>query len=183
MKKIITVLLAAALCISFAACKKNIEDENETTAESIMTTTEATTYAKPEESTTKQPEENSQKGNELKSVVISTLGDNDLSGDIFYGKFTYKNNRDTKLVYANERTEELENKASANANDFVEKIKGFYGGEIKLDTFNAKEISFGENGIDSVRYEFYYINTQNQILTIYADSDAVISYADCEFTW
>lgn len=183
MKKIIIALLAAALCISFATCTKNIEEENETTTENIVTTTEPTTYAKPEESTTKQPEENSQKGSELKSAVVSALGNNDLSGDMSYGSFTYKNNRDAKLVYANERSEDFESKASANADAFVEAIKGFYGDEIKLDTFYANEISFGENGIDSVRYEFYYINTQNQILTIYADSDATISYVNCEFTW
>lgn len=183
MKKIMIILLAAVLCISFAACAKDIEDETDTTAENTVTTTQPTTYAKPEESTTKQPEENAQRGSEVKAVVVSTLGDNDLGGDISYGKFTYKNNRDAKLIYANERTEEFESKASENANDFVEKIKGIYGDEIRLDAFNAKEISFGENGIDSVRYEFYYINTQNQILTIYADSDAVISYVNCEFTW
>lgn len=183
MKKIVIALLTAALCCSFAACSKNVETENESSTETAVTTTEPTTYARPVESTTKQPEENLNKGSELKAVVVSTLGDNDLSGDISYGKFTYKNNRDTKLVYANERTEELESKASENANDFVEKIKGIYGDEIRLDAFNAKEISFGENGIDSVRYEFYYINTQNQILTIYADSDAVVSYVNCEFTW
>lgn len=183
MKKIITVLLAAALCISFAACTRNSETENETTSEVTVTTTEAVTYARPEESTVKPPEENSHKGNELKETVISSLGDNDLSGDMSYGKFTYKNNRDTKLVYANEHTQEFEDHAKAGADSFVEKIKGLYGDEIRLDSFIPREISFGENGIDSVRYEFYYINTQNQILTIYADSDAVISYADCEFTW
>ena len=183
MRKIMIIFLSAALCFSFAACTKNIEEENEATSETIVTTTETTTFAKPEESTTKQPKENSQKGSELKAVIIGALGDNDLSGDMSYGKFTYKNNRDTKQVYANERTDELENKAIANADAFVEKIKAFYGDEIKLDTFSPKDISFGENGIDSVRYEFYYINTQNQILTIYADSDAVISYVNCEFTW
>lgn len=183
MKKMSIVFLAVLLCISFAACSKNAEEKKVTTIEEVVTTTEPVTYSKPEESTTKQPEENPQKSGELKSTIANTLGDNDLSGNVSYGKFTYRNNRDPKLVYANEHTQKLENKANDNANDFVEKIKDFYGDEIKLDGFIAKEISFGENGIDSVRYEFYYINTQNQILTIYADSDAVISYVDCEFTW
>jgi hypothetical protein len=180
MKKLIAILLAGMLCVCASSCAKA---QSEDTSTQDTTTTTERQIEQPIESTTKAPSEDSQKGEKLSASVLSTLGGSDISGDLSYGSFTYKNNRDAEIVYANERTDELEANAKDNAQKLVDSIKDFYGDEITYYDFIAKEIGSSENGIDSVRYQFYYINTQNQLLTIYADSDAQISYVDCEFTW
>ena len=182
MKKYISIMLTVLLCFCLCACTADKEKEEETSA---VTTTEQQTTEKPlpKESTTKEPSSDVKKGNSLKGSVEKVLGNGELSGDFDYGRFTFVNNRDAQAVYAFERSEELEKKASDNAQKLVDEIRSYYGGEITLYSNTAQQIGNGENGIDSVRYKFYYVNAQNQILTIYADSDGVISYADCAFTW
>lgn len=183
MKRNILVILTLALCLLLCSCNSN-EQAEESTAEAVseQQTTEEETQL-PEESTTKQPEEDEQKGSELKSTLESFFTDGEITGDFNIGKFTFKNNRDADVVYAYERSDDLEEEASDNAEELVDEISSFYSDEITLYDSVAEQIGSGENGIDSVRYKFYYINEQNQILTIYADSDGVISYADCEFAW
>lgn len=186
MKKAITFILAFSLCVVFAACSKDKAEENTNTTEpQSVSATEAATEPIVEK-TTAEPKSDSQKGNELKDIVISTLGskeDAEISGDLKYGKFVYQYNREAGIVYANERNDETEKLATEHAKKLADSISGLYGDELKLHSSQAKQIGTGENGIDSVQYQFYYINSQNQLLTIYADSDGEISYADCKFTW
>lgn len=181
MKKFILLLMTAILIVVMTACAKTDKAEN-TSADTTAPITETTTRM-PTESTTKQPERDSQKGERLKARVSAQLGNAELSGDFEYGKFTYRNIRDAKLMYAYEYTEEYEKAAKENAEKLLKEIREFYPDEIQLYHYSAHQVGTGENGIDSVRYEFYYINTQNQLLTIYADSDGAICYADCAFTW
>lgn len=180
MKKIIMALVLLALIAGMTACAK--EDISESAASATDPTTQIASTM-PIESTTKTPENDAQKGSMLKSEIIAQLGSAEISGNFNYGKFTYKNIRDVETIYAYEQTDEYEKAAKENAENLVSEIGKFYADEIKLYDYLAKQIGSSENGIDSVRYEFYYINTQNQLLTIYADSDGVISYADCSFTW
>lgn len=179
MKKLISILLAVCICAVLTSCTNNNNTEPES---STAPTTEQTTKL-PEENTTKAPEQNSQRGEELQTVLKNSLGNGELDGDFDIGKFTFKNTRDAQVVFAYEHTEEMESKAQSNADKLVNDIKSLYGDKIKLYSFVPEQIGNGENGIDSVRYKFYYINTQNQLLIIYADSDGVISYAGCAFTW
>lgn len=186
MKKAITFILAFSLCVVFAACGKEMAEENTNTTEpQSVSTTEAATEPIAEKTTAK-PKSDSQKGNELRETVVSTLGnkkDAEISGDLEYGKFVYKYNREAGVVYANERNDECEKLAEENAEKLADSISNLYNDELKLHSSDTKQIGTGENGIDSVQYQFYYINSQNQLLTIYADSDGEISYADCKFTW
>ena len=187
MKKSITLILAFSLCVVFAACGKEMAEENTNTTEpQSISATEAATEPIAEKTTAK-PKSDSQKGNELRETVVSTLGnkkDAEISGDLEYGKFVYKYNREADVVYANERNDECEKLAEANAEKLADSISNLYNDdELKLHSSDTKQIGTGENGIDSVQYQFYYINSQNQLLTIYADSDGEISYADCKFTW
>lgn len=181
MKKFIMLFTAIVLIVIMSACAKENPAEN-TQSTTTAPITESTTQ-RPIESTTAQPKSDSQKGERLKSAVAAQLENADLSGDFKYGKFIYKNIRDAELMYAYEYTEEHEKAAKENAEKLVKQIGTFYSDEIKLHDYSANQIGSGENGIDSVRYEFYYINTQNQLLTIYADSDGAICYVDCAFTW
>lgn len=180
MKKITALMLTVLICISFAACTKtaeNYSNNNTATAVSSVSATENTTEQIIEK-TTSPPKSDSQKGSELRTAVINTLGNKEnaeISGELEYGKFTYKYSRDAGVVYANERDNETEKLADS--------ISNMYNDELKLHSNHTKQIGTGENGIDSVQYQFYYINSQNQLLTIYADSDGEISYADCKFTW
>ncbi len=184
MKKITALMLTALICISFAACTKTAENNSTATAVSSVSATENTTEQIIEK-TTSPPKSDSQKGSELRTSVMNTLGNKEnaeISGELEYGKFTYKYNRETGVVYANERDNETEKLAADNAQKLADSISNMYD-ELKLHSNHTKQIGTGENGIDSVQYQFYYINSQNQLLTIYADSDGEISYADCKFTW
>ena len=188
MKKITALMLTALICISCAACTKTAENNsnnNTATAVSSVSATENTTEQIIEK-TTSPPKSDSQKGSELRTAVMNTLGNKEnaeISGELEYGKFTYKYNRETGVVYANERDNETEKLAADNAQKLADSISNMYNDELKLHSNHTKQIGTGENGIDSVQYQFYYINSQNQLLTIYADSDGEISYADCKFTW
>ncbi len=186
MKKAIALVLTLSLCIAFAACSKTTTVENTDTTEPQSVSQTETTTEPIIEKTTQPHKSDSQKANELKSTVISTLGNKDgaeISGELEYGKFVYKYNREASVVYANERDDETEKLAINNAQKFADSLSDLYGDELKLHNSHAKPIGTGENGIDSVQYQFYYINSQNQLLVIYADSDGEISYADCKFTW
>lgn len=180
MKKAISIALILAVCFSFFACSKKAEDTETTSTTALTTTTEPVT------STTAPAKEDEEKGEELKETVLSSVGestDGSITGELKYGSFTYIFNRNPSVVYANERSQEFEDKATANAEKLVDAIKSFYGDEITFDRMYPYEIGGGDNGTDSVRYEFYYLNSQNQQLKIYADSDGVISFAECKFTW
>ncbi|MCM1114928.1 MAG: hypothetical protein NC397_05470 [Clostridium sp.] len=178
MKKIITAFLILTLCLSFAACAKQDKEP--------LTMPPSTEVTDPVESTTKAPHADKEKGKHLKSVVLKTLGSKkeaSIEGDIEYGKFTYKYNRDPQVVYANEESEALMSKAADNADALVDQLFVIFDCEINKYNTITNTIGNGDNGIDSVQYQFFYKNTQNQILKIYADSDGVISYVDCSFTW
>ena len=184
MKRITALLLTAIICISFAACSKSDKNSESTSAQTITATEKATEQII--EKTTAKPKSDSQKGEKLKEAVISTLGSKaeaDLSGELEYGKFIYKYNRDASVVYANERNDETEKLAEKNAKKLADSISDIYNDKLTLHSSDTKQIGTGENGIDSVQYQFYYINSQNQLLTVYADSDGEISYAECKFTW
>lgn len=179
MKKLVCAVLILTFCVSFFACSKKAEITE-------TSTTEITTTTKPEEKTTALPSENQEQGEKLKKAVLNSIENSSnasVSGELKFGKFTYSLNRNPAVIYANERSQEFEDKAYENAEKLVKGIKGFYGDEITFDRMYPYEIDGGNNGVDSVRYEFYYLNSQNQQLTIYADSDGVISYAECNFTW
>ncbi|MCH5320146.1 MAG: hypothetical protein J1E36_00185 [Eubacterium sp.] len=182
MKKVLVLILTIAFCFLFAACS-NDNAQEETTE---PTTTTTTTTTEPVEKTTAQPSENTAKGNELKEAVLNALENQngaEISGDLKYGSFTYKFTRDPEIMYAYEQTEEFETKARDNAQKLIESIEVFYGDEITFDREYAYSIGGGDNGLDSVQYQFFYLNTQNQQIKVFADSDGVISFAQCRFTW
>lgn len=186
MKKIICTALALCIILAFTACSEKSGEQNEAIGQSepVTQTTQVTTEPTPK--TTSPIKEDSEKGENLRNTVISALGSQSgavADGDFKNGSFNYKYTRDSEIVYSNERSEAFEQTAKKNAQKFVDQIKGFYGDEITL--YNAQETPIGDsdNGIDSVRYEYTYINTQNQLLKIFADSDGAISYVECNFTW
>lgn len=182
MKKIVAIILAATVAVTFFACSKEKEQETE----KPETTTSLTTTTEPATSTTAPVKENSEKASKLKKAVLNGIDESSngsITGDLSKGSFTYIYSRNPSAVYANERTDEFEKKATDNAEKLVNSIKSLYGDEITFSKMYPAQIGTGENGIDSVRYEFYYLNTQNQQLKIYADSDGTISYAECNFTW
>lgn len=185
MKKVFAIIISTAICISFAACAKE-QVQEESTQPTAQPTTAITTTTEPATSTTAPPSKNSQKGEELKEAVLSALDHNEnaaIEGELSYGSFTYKFIRDAEVQYQNERSDEFEQAARQNADSLVEEIKDLYGDEITFDRAYAAPIGSGDNGIDSVQYQFFYLNTQNQQLKIFADSDGVVCYAECNFTW
>lgn len=186
MKRIICTALALCIIFAFAACAKNNTEQDSTVSQSETVTETTQTTTEPTPKTTSPIKEDSEKGESLRNTVISALGNQSgavADGDFKQGSFSYKYTRDSEIVYTNERNEEIEHNAKNNAQKFVDQIKTFYSDEITF--YNAHETLIGEsdNGIDSVRYEYTYINTQNQLLKIFADSDGTVSYVECNFTW
>lgn len=178
MKKSVILIITIIMCISLCACSHN---ENQP-----PTSTQAVSENETQGSADITARRDSEKGKRLKSAVAEELGTEDgalLEGDFDTGCFTYKFSRDAQIMYAKERDDAVEAVAKENAQSLVDEISSFYGGEITLKSFEVKQIGSGDNGIDSVQYRFTYVNSQNQQLVIYADSDGVISYADCAFTW
>lgn len=187
MKKLYAVILTAVICFLFISCgKAPVEEQGISTSLSQTVTVAETTSVLPEEHTTALPREDIKKGEQLKLAVLNALGDEqtaEIGSSTVYGSFTYRFNRDAKLVYANERNEELEKLARLNADSLVDAINDFYNDEIVFDRLYPAPIGNGDNGIDSVKYEIFYLNSQNQQLKICADSDGVISFVECKFTW
>lgn len=185
MKKLWAIIIVSAICISLAACTKE-QPQEENTQPITQSTTAITTTTEPATSTTAPPAENTKKGEELRAAVLSALENEEnaeIVGNLSYGSFTYKFIRDTKTQYANEREEAFEKTAKQNADSLVAEIKGLYGDEITFDRMYAAPVGNGDNGIDSVQYQFFYLNTQNQQLKVFADSDGTICYSECNFTW
>ncbi len=186
MKKIICTTLALCIIFAFAACAKSNEEQDTTVSQTVTVTETTQTTTEPTPKTTAPAKEDSKKGESLKNTVISALGSQSgaaADGDFKNGSFNYKYIRNTEIVYANERSEAFEQTAKNNAQEFVDQIQTFYGDEITLYNTHETPIGDSDNGIDSVRYEYTYINTQNQLLKIFADSDGTISYVECNFTW
>lgn len=182
MKRIFALIIIFMFCFLLAACSK--EKDKEETVQPSHTT--VTTTTEPVQKTTAPPSENTAQGNKLKTAVLDTLKnrkDAEISGDLKYGSFTYKFNREPEIVYAYEQSEELEKKAKDNAQKLIDSIKAFYADEITFDREYTVTIGNGDNGLDSAQYQFFYLNTQNQQIKIYADSDGEISFVDCRFTW
>lgn len=185
MKKISILIISSLICISLAACA-NEQIQEESTQPITEAATAITTTTVPATSTTAPVNKNIKKGEELKMTVLSALDNEEnaeVEGELSYGSFTYKFIRDAGVQYANERDEVFEKTAKQNADSLVEEIKELYSDEITFDREYAAPIGSGDNGIDSVQYQFFYLNTQNQQLKIFADSDGTICYAECNFTW
>lgn len=181
MRKALLIVISLLICVLLASCSAEKQRENESDA-AVPPTTEFA-VAPLEEKTTKAAQSDKVKAESLKAVITKELGANELRGQLDLGSFTYRYSRDAKTVYKFEYMEQCEKKAAENADSFIKALSSVYPDEITKYDYNVKQIGSGENGIDSVRYEFYYKNTQNQLLSIYADSDGTISYADCRFTW
>ncbi len=87
MKKITALMLTALICISFAACTKTAENNsnnNTATAVSSVSATENTTEQIIEK-TTSPPKSDSEKGSELRTAVMNTLGNKEnaeISGEL-----------------------------------------------------------------------------------------------------
>ncbi len=185
MKKIVCVVLTAAILATLCACANKFEKAGQTQS-STSAPTSSETSAQRVTSTTEKISINDEKGENLKTSVNEFLGNKDgaeVSGNISQGSFKYKYARSAEVIYANEREEEMEYTFQENAKKFVDDVSVFYEDEITLESFDAKTISSGENGIDSVIYFAYYTNTQNQLLEIQGNSDGVINYVNCNFTW
>lgn len=175
MKKRIVLAVLIALIMGLCACSSNNNEGATLQTENESTTTERVTSV-----TALHQDE--QKANDLAYAVESYFESGKAVANPD-GTFVYENNRDAQTMYAYEREERFEAPAKLNADAFVYLLKDLYPYDIWLESFDAIEIGSGDHGIDSVRYEAVYTNSQNQIIKIIIDSDAVISYIDCTLTW
>ena len=113
------------------------------------------------------------------AVVIVILLVN--SGNVI----SYEKNIEETVMFSEEYSREDSDRAYANIDEFVGRLKDYYPDGDKLQLYDTcdQQIGGGENGIDSVIYIAVYTNTQNQALSVYADSTGEIYYAECNFTW
>lgn len=178
MKRISILILSVLLMLCLASCKGS--DDNETTQSVTQMPSQTTTY----ESDVTAVNTDEEKGESLKSDITGFFdGAGEVDGVFSNGSFTYKNTRQASVMYAYERDSALEEKARENAQSFADAVSDYYEGGLVLADFSATQIGSSDNGIDSVKYDAVYLNSQNQTLRITLDSDAVISYVDCALTW
>lgn len=183
MKKLLCVILTAAILAAFCACANKIDKISETASQTTASAGQTTQRIT---STAAKISVDEEKGKRLEVSVLNALGNPEgaeVSGDTSQGSFKYKYVRDAGAVYANERSEEFETLFEKNAKKFVDDIRVYYSDEITFESSDAESIGNGDNGIDSVIYHAYFTNTRNQILEVQGNSDGVISYVDCSFTW
>ncbi|MGN0521278.1 MAG: hypothetical protein ACI4IQ_01425 [Eubacterium sp.] len=185
MKKAVAIILTVLVYVALCACSQAADNKSVETTES---TTQISTTEKRVTSTTAAVSKDTEKGKKLSNAVIKALSSQEgakVSGNTETGSFQYTyNTRDTSEVYKNEASDEMESLAKKNADKFVDEIKAYYNDEIIFEKTEIQSItSSGENGIESARYIVYYTNSQNQQLIVQTDSDAVISYVTCNFTW
>lgn len=181
MKKIMILILAVLMCFFSISCSRS-QDSSGTENQLSEASTEALAV-----STTKKPATDTKKAEELKLTMAKALGTSDESITVQNnGSFKYQPKAyDESKIYSMEYTEEIEKAAYKSIEKYIDSIREYYpdGDEIKLYIKNSKQISYGDNGIDSVYYTAVYINTQNQKITVYADSTGELYYAKCDFTW
>ena len=179
MKRYIALLLAIMLAATLFACSSKDGGDVDLTSYTETTETQSATVRI---TSTTALNEDGDKAAELEATIKAhfSAGNAVAQPD---GSFVYENTRDAKTMYAYEREAELEQQASDNAEAFASAISEYYPYEITLEGFSAITVGSGDNGIDSVRYEAVYTNSQNQTMIIYVDSDAMISYIECTLTW
>lgn len=186
MKKFTAILLSIVLTASLCACAKTSES-NEETSSAVSATEQTTKKPLPAVSTTAKAKKDDSKSKKLKKNISSALNvpDKDITVQS-EGGFEYKNpDLDETKMYSQEYNDESAKNAFKNIDTFVKEIKKNYPDSKKIERFSTdvQQLSYGDNGIDSVNYIAVYINSQNQSLTVYADSTGTVYYAKCEFTW
>ena len=88
MKKIVAIILAATVAVTFFACSKEKEQE----IEKSETNTFLTTTTEPATSTTAPVKEDSEKASELKKAVLNGIDESSngsITGDLSKGSFTH----------------------------------------------------------------------------------------------
>lgn len=182
MKKIIIISLAVLMCFSMFSCSKAKSADD-----AAGNTVQKSSTAPLEVSTTKKPAADSAKAKKLSSAMVKVLGTDKENVSVSEdGSFEYKLKSFNEIeMYSMEYTHEIEKSAYKSIDRYVDSIRAYYpdGDKIKLYSKEAKQINYGDNGIDSVNYTAVYINTQNQKITVYADSTGELYYAKCDFTW
>ena len=185
MKKAAVIILTVIMCVSFAACSGEAKSDNDGDTGSNIEV--QTTKALPQASTTAKAKEDGKKAQELVVTIAKALNvDTDETVAKENGKFTFKRaNIEETVMFSEEYSQEGSDRAYANIDEFVSRIKDYYPDGDKLQLYDTcdQQIGGGDNGIDSVIYIAVYTNTQNQALSVFADSTGEIYYAECNFTW
>lgn len=194
MKKIIAAMLCIVMCSAFCACSKTADSAADTTGagDADLTSqtepvTEPSTRSMPKVSTTAKAEKNKKKAKNIEKQVEEYFSaDKKEVKSKSTGTFEFKQESlDSGKMYAQEYSDENQKAAEKNAEVFVASIKDNYPDSDKIRHFatDVKQVGTGDNGVDSVTYDIIYLNSQNQKLDIYADSNGEIFYVSCNFTW
>lgn len=177
MKKYFTCTMAIVMIISLSACGASEENSETTTKVATENTTS-------DVATQKSGDVNEKRAKQLEKSVTDLLGKNENAGIKAQseGTFIYKNIRDATFVYSQERSREYEDKARKTSEEIINVLKQYYGA-LTFQKENAVNIGRGENGVDSVLYNFYYIGKNGGEIRIQIDSDGVVSYIEsgCKF--
>lgn len=190
MKKAVVAVLITVLVLTFCACSaQNKEsDEKTETDNPVSQTLQNETEKESEVSETlasspdgKSSEKQAQK---LKKEIMKLAENNSGKGMAVYpnGHFVYLNVRDAQSMYSQERSEEGEKTAKKLADNIAKATEPYYGEMKKIKT-DIENIGSGDNGVDSVLYNYYYESENGGQMRIQVDSDGVVSYIEskCSF--
>lgn len=190
MKKTVIAVFIAALFVALCACSaqnKETADVSQTQAaasqaEEKTTITESEDYqtlaSSPEGKTSEKQAE------KLKKEIMELIENTSQTGMVTYpnGHFVYIGARDAQSMYSQERSKEGEKKAQKLADSIADATEPYYGKMTKIKT-DIKTVGNGENGIDSVLYNYYYESETGGQMRIQVDSEGVVSYIEskCSF--
>lgn len=190
MKKTVLCIISALLIFAMiSACSQSeVQSESESTTSQSQTSENDSNSAEQttlEETSAVTVNEDDEKGENLEKTIKSTLNDDyTISGESQTGSFeVVKNDTDSLDLYANEASDEYEEKAKENAESFIESIAELYPYDITYSDCETEQVGSSENGIDSTIYKITYKNKYNQQILIQADSSSNIYYIKCNFTW
>lgn len=185
MKKTALIILAAAVCICFAACSNSTEETEYTEkAAQVQTTQDSTETTQRVTSTASPTVRDDNKAKQLEKAVSSAIPtDCSANADGTGGFELTLDKTDEAEMYSMEQSDDMQEKAEKNAADFAAAMESFYPYEISYEATQAQQIGGSDNGIDSAVYIITYTNMQNQELSIKADSTGEIYYVFCNFTW
>lgn len=188
MKKILAVVLVLILCFGFIGCKNESKEKepNSVAGDELNNKKEDGKDDGTTQKPTKEPAKNSskKKAEELKNKIKQAAGE-EPKAEITVedgGYFVYKNIRDAKDIYSQERSVEGEKAAYNTALNLAKELEAYYG-KLEGPVEDFIDIGGGDNGIDSVLYNFYFVNKGRGEIRIQIDSDGVISYIEsgCAF--
>lgn len=186
MKKAVIAVLITVLVLAFCACSAQNKEtaEGNTVSQTQQEASEKESEVSETLASSPEGKSSEKQAQKLKKDIMEAAENTSGKGMAVYpnGHFVYLNVRDAQSMYSQERSKEGEETARKLADKIAKATEPYYGEMKKIKT-DIENIGSGDNGIDSVLYNFYYESKNGGQMRIQVDSDGVVSYIEskCSF--